>query len=435
MDVDVAVLGGGFSGLSAALQLAKAGRSAVVVERGANLGGLARSFQVDDFEVEAFYHHYFTTDREVLSLTNALGLASHWRERRVRQGVYTKGRLLPFSTPLDLARYEDIPFAQRIRLGLVTQGLWGGNAPNELSVGDWVRQAVGEEADQNLFDPLIRAKFGIPSSEISSTFAKGRLSARGASRGAFRWHERLGYLDGGSSLLADRMSGRIRQAGIEVLTAASVARLERTQSGYRTVVDLDDGNLTVESRHVVCSLPTPVLAEVGVGLPFTFLSTLSEIDYRAVVVVTFGLNKPLSRNYWISVSDDNVPFNALIEHTHLHPTENYNGQHVVYAGRYLRVDDPVWSLPDAEVAELFLSGLQTIFPGLSGSEVLWRRVARDRYASPIFKLSYGKTLAGLTNVLPRFHLAGTLMVYPDSRNVNSALRIGREASEAILRDS
>ena len=70
--VDVAVLGGGFSGLSTALRLADGGRSALLVEQQANLGGLARSFQVGDFSVEAFYHHYFTTDQEVVSLARRL---------------------------------------------------------------------------------------------------------------------------------------------------------------------------------------------------------------------------------------------------------------------------------------------------------------------------------------------------------------------------
>ena len=91
-------------------------------------------------------------------------------------------------------------------------------------------------------------------------------------------------------------------------------------------------------------------------------------------------------------------------------------------------------MSDSEIAELILSGLQTVFPGLSEREVLWNRVARDRYASPIFKVGYGGVLTDLSSALPRFHLAGTLMVYADSRNVNSALRIGREVSDRILSD-
>ena len=433
--VDVAVLGGGFSGLSAALRLADRERSVLVVEQRANLGGLARSFQVDGFSVEAFYHHYFTTDQEVVSLARRLGLEDHWKERQVTQGIYCSGRLLPFSTPLDLLRFDLIPFLERIRLGLVTQKLWGARgALGGVSVSDWVRRAIGERAERNLFEPLIRAKFGISGSEISAAFARGRLSARGASRGAFRWHERLAYLQGGSEILADRICKEIEKSGMEVWTSASVKEIANYQGKYRVVVETEKGRRTIEARDVVCTLPTPVLDRAAVGFPESFLKPLREIEYLAVVVVTFGLTRPLGKNYWISVSDEKVPFNALIEHTQLHPRENYNGQHIVYAGRYLRVGDEVWSLSDSEVAELFLSGLQTVFPALSEREVLWNRVARDSYASPIFKVGYGEVLAGLSSALPRFHLAGTLMVYPDSRNVNSALRIGREVSDRILSD-
>ena len=172
--VDVVVLGGGFSGLSAALGLADGERSVLLLERQANLGGLARSFHLDGFSVEAFYHHYFTTDQEVVSLARRLGLEDHWKERQVTQGIYCSGRLLPFSTPLDLVRFDEIPFLERIRLGLVTQKLWGnGSALGGVSVSDWVRQAIGEQAERNLFEPLIRAKFGISGSEISAAFARG----------------------------------------------------------------------------------------------------------------------------------------------------------------------------------------------------------------------------------------------------------------------
>ena len=198
--VDVAVLGGGFSGLSAALRLADRERSVLLLEQQAHLGGLACSFQVDGFSVEAFYHHHFTTDQEVVSLARRLGLEGHWKERQVRQGIYCSGRLLPLSTPLDLVRFDLIPFSERIRLGLVTQKLWGnGSALGDVSVRDWVRRAIGEQAQKNLFEPLIRAKFGISGSEISAAFARGRLSARGASRGAFRWHERWRTCKGGAS--------------------------------------------------------------------------------------------------------------------------------------------------------------------------------------------------------------------------------------------
>ena len=136
--VDVAVLGGGFSGLSAALRLADRERSVLLLEQQANLGGLARSFQVDGFSVEAFYHHYFTTDQEVVSLARRLGLEDHWKERRVRQGIYCAGRLLPLSTPLDLVRFDVIPFSfsERIRLGLVTQNQWFCGATEAFRLGD-----------------------------------------------------------------------------------------------------------------------------------------------------------------------------------------------------------------------------------------------------------------------------------------------------------
>ena len=61
---DVAVVGGGFAGLSAAMTLARGGRRVVLLEADDRLGGLAGTFTfADGVEVERFYHHWFTNDR------------------------------------------------------------------------------------------------------------------------------------------------------------------------------------------------------------------------------------------------------------------------------------------------------------------------------------------------------------------------------------
>ena len=58
----VAVTGGGFCGLAAAYELGRRGVRATVLERGAEVGGLAGSFAAGGERLEKFYHHWFTGD-------------------------------------------------------------------------------------------------------------------------------------------------------------------------------------------------------------------------------------------------------------------------------------------------------------------------------------------------------------------------------------
>ncbi|HLL59226.1 MAG TPA: FAD-dependent oxidoreductase, partial [Allosphingosinicella sp.] len=64
----VVIVGGGFTGLSAAYELAKAGKKVVVLEKEPVVGGLASGFMVGEFTLEKFYHHWFTNDVHVMDL-------------------------------------------------------------------------------------------------------------------------------------------------------------------------------------------------------------------------------------------------------------------------------------------------------------------------------------------------------------------------------
>ena len=63
---DVAIVGAGFTGLTAALDLTRAGKRVIVLENDSGPGGLAGTFQFrDGVRVEKFYHHWFTNDAHV----------------------------------------------------------------------------------------------------------------------------------------------------------------------------------------------------------------------------------------------------------------------------------------------------------------------------------------------------------------------------------
>ena len=70
----VAVIGAGFTGLSAAYELASAGVSVVLIESESEVGGLASSFEVEGKKLDRFYHHWFTNDLEVMNLIKELNL-------------------------------------------------------------------------------------------------------------------------------------------------------------------------------------------------------------------------------------------------------------------------------------------------------------------------------------------------------------------------
>jgi protoporphyrinogen oxidase len=111
-------IGGGIAGVSAALDLARRGAGVTVLERGSTLGGLVASFEIGGTPIERFYHHVFPHERHVLKLVDELGLSESlgWYESSV--GIYAQGRVWPFTSPVDLLRFEPLPLVDRLATGV-----------------------------------------------------------------------------------------------------------------------------------------------------------------------------------------------------------------------------------------------------------------------------------------------------------------------------
>ncbi|MDY7042511.1 MAG: FAD-dependent oxidoreductase, partial [Chloroflexota bacterium] len=71
---NIAIVGGGITGMAAADVLSRAGHSVTIFERDATIGGLAGSFEVNGTYLEKFYHHLFTSDEAMEGLIRELGL-------------------------------------------------------------------------------------------------------------------------------------------------------------------------------------------------------------------------------------------------------------------------------------------------------------------------------------------------------------------------
>src|SRR3954470_4347098 len=120
MTKKILIIGGGFTGLTAAYQLAKnKDFSVTLVEGSDHLGGLAAGFPLLGTSLEKTYHHLFLTDNSIRELAQELGLTDKlaWCDSSV--GIFRNGKIYPFMSPQDLLRFKPCSFASRVRLGLV----------------------------------------------------------------------------------------------------------------------------------------------------------------------------------------------------------------------------------------------------------------------------------------------------------------------------
>ena len=183
VEVDVAIVGAGLCGLTAALRLAQAGYRVRVHERYPAPGGLARVFEVGGERLESFYHHLFTTDRAYVRLAEELGLADEIEWLPSRMGIWTEGRLWDFGTPMSLLAFRPLRWVDKIRFVLSTLSLQRQTDPapfENVTAADWIRRHQGERVWRVVWGPLFYQKFAEAAEQVAMVWLWCKLRLRGA---------------------------------------------------------------------------------------------------------------------------------------------------------------------------------------------------------------------------------------------------------------
>ncbi|CAN5227782.1 hypothetical protein BH10PSE13_BH10PSE13_16760 [soil metagenome] len=95
---DVAIIGAGPAGLTAAYQLTKKGYSVTVIEKDAHyVGGISRTVEHEGFRFDIGGHRFFSKAKEVVDLWNEI-LPDDFIQRPRMSRIYYEGKF--YSYPL-----------------------------------------------------------------------------------------------------------------------------------------------------------------------------------------------------------------------------------------------------------------------------------------------------------------------------------------------
>ena len=424
----VVVVGGGFSGLSAAYELAQRGFRPVVLEAEPEVGGLAAAFQIDGTRVERFYHHWFMSDRHVVELVRELGLQDRIVYKPTRTGMYFANNIYRLTTPLDVLRFPHLPLVDRMRLGLSVlraRRVHTWRELDHLSAAEWLRRLGGDRAFRIVWEPLLRGKFGPHAEEVSAAWFWSKLRLRGGSRGA-RGEEQLGYFRGGFAALADELVRRIAASGGQVLLNTPALGLVIEKGG---VAAIESGAGLIQADAAIFTPALPIIANmIRPKVSAAYAGRLGAIDYLANVCVVLELTKSLSELYWMNVNDPAFPFVGVIEHTNLDQADPCGRRHIVYFSRYLPASDPMFGASSDDVLRQTLPHVQRMFPDLEPECIKAASVWQARYAQPLVVRNYGRLVPPHQTPIPGMFIASMAQVYPEDRGTNYAIRDGRKVA-------
>lgn len=439
--MNIAVIGGGFTGLAAAYELTKRGHAVTMFERDAVLGGLAHGFREPNWQwhLEYAYHHWFTNDHAVFSLIQELDLGDKLIIKRPITanllpnsagspdpiGTTSAPEIVQLDSPLHLLLFPKISIIDKIRTACLLAFLklnpfW---QPLEGITAEQLLISIGgKRAYEIIWKPLLVGKFGDLAPTVAASWFWARIKKRTPS---------LCYIEGGFQTLVSALADAITKHGGTIYTNTTVTSIKKVSS---IKYQVSCKNQTAEFDRILLTIPTPIALKLLPQLSNTYAKPLLSIPHLHAQTLILETKEPILKNvYWLSVTDQSYPFLAVVAHTNFMDKKYYGNHHLTYFGNYLPQGHPYLSMNKNELLKIFLPFIKRLLPITDNRlRITNSYLFVGPFAQPVHQLHYSQKAPPLVTPIPGVYLANLDSIYPWDRGTNYAVELGIRAANRIM---
>ena len=394
---DVAVVGAGVSGLSAAYELRRRKRSVVVLERGARPGGIVVTERAGEFIIDAGPDSLLVQKPAAVTLCNELGLGDRLFPTKLPRTAFVLrgGKLHPlpaasilgFPTrlkPLFSSTLVGLPAKLRMAAEVLVPRARAGN---DESIARFVRRRFGPEAVTYIAEPLLA---GIHAGDVERLSVRAlfpRLVEAEARAGsimkAFRREHGPLNTDGvfrsfpnGLAELIDALMKAVPKDSVRC--GSKVTRIEEAD-GF--TIHIED-QPSIHARAVILSIPAFAAAELLRPLDAELSAACESIRYLSSATVVFAFPRDavvhdLQGTGFVVPRAEKISITAGAWISSKWPHRAPEGQVLLRAFLGGARDPDVLSRTDAELSGMALGDLTKIL-GIRGLPIMTRVYRWDR---------------------------------------------------------
>ena len=450
---DVAVIGAGPAGLSAAFVLSENQKNTVVLEMSSQVGGISRTIERDGFRFDLGGHRFFTKDDEIDQFfKDILGDEAIWVNRSSK--IFYSGKY--FDYPLK-------PANALLGMGVITTAKCLGDygyvkvrnifsKPEIVSLEDWVSNEFGNQLFKLFFKNYTEKVWGIDCSRIEAEWADQRikgLSLRVAVKDALfpqkkrkvaTLIDKFLYPRLGIGRISERLADDVEKFGNEVRMRSRVAAINH-DDGHITSVDVEseDGPYTLEVEDLCSSMPlTELVTAMRPEAPADVVEAALSLRYRDLVTVNLMIDKPeVTDQTWIYIHEPTIKLGRIHEPRNWSSAMAPEGKSSIVAEYFCFQDDDIWGMDDQDLIDLTISDLDMRLGFLKKEEVIDAFVVRVPKAYPMYELGYEKPLnkiRGYVDSFDNLEIMGRYGTYKYN-NMDHSMKTGILAARNILGES
>jgi len=413
----VVIIGAGPAGLTAAYELSKFGRTALILEQDEIVGGISRTCEHDGYRFDIGGHRFFTKVEYVTQIWHEI-LGDELITRPRLSRIYYRGRffdypLKPVNALMGLGPIE------AVRIGLSYLRAQIAPASREVSFEDWVVNRFGRRLYEIFFKTYTEKVWGMPCSEISADWASQRIkqldlvvALKNALLGSVATKsgevvttliEEFEYPRLGPGQMWERCTELLADRGTKTLMKTRVTEIHHADGRVQSVTAQAEGRppYTIPAEHVLCSMPIRTLLQsLHPAPPESVRAAAEKLRYRDFLTVALMVDAPeLFEDNWIYIHSNEVQVGRVQNFKNWSPEMVPDpGKTALGLEYFVNEDEELWNMADADLIELARKECDQL--GLAPAEsVIGGAVVRMPKAYPVYDGAYQQALIEIRDYL------------------------------------
>jgi len=437
----VAVIGGGPAGITAAYELSKRGIPVEVFEASPGIGGLARSIELWGQKVDIGPHRFFSTDTRVNKLWIEVAGADYSMVDRLTR-IYYKGKF--FHYPLQ-------PVNALLNLGPITSVecllsyFFQKNTDPSINgtFESWVVSKFGKKLFDIFFKNYSEKLWGISCRELDADFAAQRIkklslweaviNSLGGAKGKHKTLvDQFAYPHGGTGEIYERMAAHVAENHGKIHLETPIRRII-TENDKAVALELTSGT-THSFDHIISTMPLTNMVLALPGLPDEVREAANGLTFRNTIIVYLKVEGTgLFPDNWLYVHSPELTTGRITNFSNWVPHLNRGEKATIVALEFWCYDsDELWQMDDAHLIDRAKADLAKT--GLAGSAPISDGfVYRISKCYPVYRKGYREKVAiieGYLSTIKHLHVIGRYGSFKYNNQDHSIL-MGLLAAENI----
>jgi len=451
-DTDVAILGGGLAGLSAADSLARKGKDVLLIEKESCVGGMSRSVRHKDFVFDLGGHRFLPHNDKTADFVRNLFTSDALSIMDRESKIYLRDKFLQYPPEFfdilkNLGTGTCMKCLTNSILSRIKHVLF--RTP-DTSLRDWMINRFGHTLFKIYFGPYSYKLWGRATSDISSEWASQRISVPhigSAIKGLFFDHgnsiktyaKEHYYPRGGIGVISDNLADRITCNGGRIVTDQKITRI--TMDNDRFLVESKGPDNTASrysSSKLISSIPlTEMMNILQPAPPPDILDLVNRMSYRSVRFMNIMIDGPrISDNTWIYVPERNHVFFRIQEFPNWHPDNAPEGKTSLTLEVSCNEGDKTWNRDNDTLFDMCIRDLTKMGIDIK-DRTLDHFSTYAEHAYPVYSLQYRERLDRIydyARTLDNLIICGRQGLFRYI-NMDRTMESGFDAAEAVHDDS